>query len=485
MALGRSPDFAINHDKCALAIHAVNHPDTIHLSRNLWQVDPIDVVGQRGHIGLAWFSPDCRHHSRARGGRPTSKSVRDLAWIVVSWARRVMINTIIIENVAEFVSWGPVNSETGLPIVEREGETFQRWCKALRQLGYKIEWRLLRAADYGAPTSRTRVFIICRRDGKPIVWPEPTHGDPESEDVKSGRLKPWRTAASIIDWSIPCPSIFDSSEEIFQRYGVRARRPLADATLRRIAQGVHRYVLNAKAPFIVPAAWGGPTAKVAGTMVQTGWGERRNQAPRALDLHKPIGTQVAGGAKHGVVAAFLSQANTGMVGHHALEPVSTITAKGSHQNLVMASMLTLRGSDRRDGAVTEPVKTISAGGNHQAVVAAFLTKFFGTGISVPVDRPLDTVTTKDRCGLVTVTVEGEPYYIADIGMRMLTIEERMAAQSFPADYEIHRGRLPDGEEIELTGADKSRLIGNSVCPVVAAALVRANVPDLAETSMAA
>lgn len=579
MALGRSPDYAINHDPAALALHARNHPATVHLSRNVWQVDPLEVVGRRP-VGLAWFSPDCKHFSKAKGGKPVSRGVRDLAWVVVLWARRVRPRVIMLENVEEFRDWGPLGAD-GRPCGERRGQTFARWVAELRRLGYRVEHRELRACDYGAPTIRKRLFVIARRDGRPIVWPAPTHGAPGDPEVISGRLKPWRTAAEIIDWSLPCPSIFDTAEEIMAKHGLRAVRPLAENTLRRIARGVTRYVLESPRPFIVSVAHGDsggrrhyPLAEplgaqtatgrshalvtpfvtyaqqggavraaeaplhticaspkdqnaiAAATLVQTGYGERQGQAPRALDIGAPIGTQVAGGAKHALVAAFLAQHNTGMVGHDAREPVSTIVNKGctqavlaawlaKHQTgstgasfeepaptitangyvkrpggaapiaLAAAHMVTLRGSDRRDAPTDAPLNTVSAGGTHAGLIAAFLTKYYGQGEGAEVGGPLHTDTTRDRFGLVTVEIDGAAYAIADIGMRMLTPRERFRAQGFPDSYAIDSGVGPDGAAVPLTLDQQGRMCGNSVCPPLAEALVRANAPELARATRAA
>jgi DNA (cytosine-5)-methyltransferase 1 len=250
-ALGRSPDYAINHDREALAMHAANHPETIHLSKNIWQVDPMEVVGRRP-VGLAWFSPDCKHFSKAKGGRPVKREIRDLAWTVVLWAKRVRPRVILLENVEEFADWGPlVITDEGQwrPCPERRGATFKRWVGELRRLGYRVEWRELRACDYGAPTIRKRLFLIARRDGKKIIWPTPTHAAPNDRDVIAGRKLPWRTAAEIIDWSLPCHSIFLTRAE---GRAVGVNRPLAEATMTRIAKGVKRYVLDAAQPFVIP-----------------------------------------------------------------------------------------------------------------------------------------------------------------------------------------------------------------------------------------
>lgn len=531
MALGRSPDYAINHDREALALHAANHPDTVHLSENIYKVDPMDVVGRRP-VGLLWASPDCKHFSKAKGGAPVKRNIRDLAWTVVLWAERAKPRVIILENVEEFQGWGPLipNAKGELmPCPDRRGETFKDWVKALEKLGYKVEWRELRACDFGAPTTRKRLFVIARRDGKPIVWPAPTHAAPG----KDARLLPYRTAASdVIDWSIPCPSIFDTSEEIMQRYGVRAVRPLAEATLARIAKGVKRYVIDAAQPFIVgcggrmgqspargvdrPAqtltakadaclvvphlneadkpthtvtAGGAGLSLVAATMVQTGYGEREGQEPRALDIEKPLGTVVAGAAKHAVVAAFLAQHNNDQKpnggsypkpGRSAEEPMSTVTATGSQQSVieVSAGLINQKGSAQASADHEGPIPTICASTTHVGEVRAFLMKYYGNEVDGhdPAD-PIGTVTTRDRFGIVMVN--GEPYQITDIGMRMLTPRELFKAQGFPADYEIETGMFEDGVRRPLTKTAQVRMCGNSVCPPIAAALVSANCNDLA------
>lgn len=494
MALGRSPDIAINHDGEALALHAANHPDTLHISENIWQIDPLEVIGHRP-VGLAWFSPDCKHFSKAKGGKPVRKGVRDLAWVVVLWARRVRPRVIMLENVEEFRTWGPLTADD-LPCQDRIGQTFDQWCAELRRLGYRIEWRELRACDYGAPTIRKRLFVIARRDGAPIIWPEPTHGAPDSDGVRAGTLKPWRTAAEIIDWSLPCPSIFDTSEEIMAKHGLRAIRPLADATLRRIAKGVQRYVIDAERPFCVTYGQHGGASRpgdaplhtvtaspkdqnviIVPSLAQTGYGEREGQAPRALDIHAPIGTQVAGGGKHALIAAFLAQHNGGVVGRPAAAPVSTQTTRGTQTNVVAASMINMRGTGVAAGMDT-PLRTVTAGGQHAGLVAAFLTKYYGQGNGAELTNPMHTDTTRDRFGLVTVNIAGTSYAIVDIGMRMLTPRERFRAQGFPDSYQIAIGSGPDGAPVKLTATAQGRMCGNSVCPPLAAALARANVPEL-------
>lgn len=465
-AVGRSVDIAINHDPEAIAMHAINHPDTVHYVEDVFKVDPREVTGGK-HVALAWFSPDCTHHSKAKGSAPRSVRRRGLAWVVIRWAKRVAPDLILLENVEEFQDWGPLCSE-GFPIKEKAGTTFRLWVNQLIGAGYRVEWRELSACDYGAPTSRKRLFVIARRDGFPIVWPEPTHGP--------GRI-PYRTAADCIDWSIPCPSIFDRD------------RPLAPNTLRRIARGLMKYVINNPRPFIVPlthtgdarvhnidepmrtltTAHGGEFALAVPTLVQTGYGERPGQAPRALNIHEPLGTVVAGGQKHALVAAFLAKHYGGneTPGTPLTKTMDTITTQ-DHHALVTSHIAKLRGTNI--GTPTDaPLQTISAGGTHFAEVRALLIKFYGTDQDPRLEEPLHTITTKDRFGLVTV--EGEDYVITDIGMRMLQPRELYRAQGFSDDYVIefdYNGRpLPKHSQV--------RMCGNSVCPPIARALVEANL----------
>ncbi len=562
MALGRSPDIAINHDATALAMHEVNHPQTLHLTEDVWNVDPLSATGGRP-VGLAWFSPDCKHFSKAKGGKPVDKNIRGLAWVVVHWANVVAPRVIILENVEEFQTWGPLGPDNK-PCSIRRGETFERWVGELRKLGYAVEWRELRACDYGAPTIRKRLFLIARRDSRPIVWPEPTHGDPKSDQVKQGLLLPWRTAAEIIDWSLPCPSIFATSEEIMAEYGLRAVRPLQPATMARIAKGVKRYVLDAAKPFIVrtdhasarragvhdvddpartvtaagglavvaplvSAAQQGGSSRDADEPLHTitasrkdqnqviapflvpRYGERATQEPRSRSVERPApvivptangGSLVAphlmtmrnaekpfqgagqpahtvtsGGARMHLVAAFMAQHNYLEPGHDAREPVSTIVGKGSTQAVVSAGLAILKGEDRRDRNVEGPASAVLAEGNHVAETRAFLQKYYGVDQDPQLEEPLHTATTKDRFSLVTVEIDGEPYVITDIGMRMLTPRELFRAQGFPDSYVIDR--RPDGKPISKT--DQVSKCGNSVCPPIAAALVKANyVPQEAE-----
>lgn len=525
LALGRSPDVAINHDATALSMHEANHPTTIHLTSNIWQVDPDDVAQGR-RVALAWFSPDCKHHSKAKGGKPVEKGIRDLAWVVVLWAKRVRPEVILLENVEEFQDWGPLTPDSR-PDPDRRGQTFAAWVQELRRLGYKVEWRELRACDYGAPTIRKRLFVVARRDGRQICWPTPTHGKPGSAEVLAGTRKPWRTAAEIIDWSLPCPSIFDSAEQIMAQHGLRAVRPLQDATLRRIARGVQRYVIEAAEPFFVTYGQHGGASRSAGeplhtvmastkdqnavivpTLVQTGYGEAPGQQPRCLDLHQPLGTIVAGGGKHALiaphlmtmrnsgkpfqgadepthtitaggahlmaVAAFIAQHNTGVIGRAATEPLSTVTTTGAQQQIVAAHLMNMHGSQRSARDLSDPHPSIYAGGQHGALIATFLQKYYGQGIGQELTDPLHTVATRDTFGLVTVKINGQTYAITDIGMRMLTPREQFRAQGFPESYVIDTGH--DGQP--MTKSAQTRMCGNSVCPPLAEALVRANCAHL-------
>lgn len=463
-ATGRHVDVAVNHDPEAVSLHQANHPQTRHFVSDVFEVDPHAVCGGQS-VGLLWASPDCKHFSKAKGGKPVSKKIRGLAWVVIRWAKAVRPRVICLENVEEFQTWGPL-AEDGRPCPQRKGTTFQRWVAQLRNLGYQVEWRELRACDFGAPTIRKRLFLVARCDGQPIVWPTPTHGK---------GLKPYRTAAECIDWSLPCPSIFDRE------------RPLAEATMRRIAHGVKRYVLEAARPFIVPvthqgdnrvhsadeplrtvtSAKRGELALAVPTLVQTGYGEREGQAPRVPGLDKPLGTCVDG-QKHALVAAFLAKHYGGNEGPGVPVdgPASTITTQ-DHHHLVTSHLAKLRGTSS-SASTAEPLHTVSAQGFHHAEVRALLLKYYGTDQDPQLGEPLHTVTTKDRFGLVTV--HGEDYFIADIGMRMLQPRELYLAQGFPDSYVIERGS--DGRV--LSKAAQVRMCGNSVCPPLARAIVAAN-----------
>lgn len=499
-AIGRSVDIAINHDIAAIRLHQKNHPETKHYCENILQVDPVEVCEGRP-VGMAWFSPDCTHHSNALGGKPRRKEIRALAWIVLRWAAKVKPRVIFLENVKEFEQWGPLRN--GRRIKPRMGETFQRWVQQLRDLGYAVEWRRLSACDYGAPTIRERLFLVARRDGVPIKWPKPTHGSAPG-------LQPYRTAAECIDWSLPCPSIFLTKEEA-KALGVI--RPLSENTMKRIAKGLKRYVIDNPEPFIIAyhsqdtfrgqsvdeplrtqttenrfglvspylvgidnkssgasATWGpveplrtitteNRFAMIAPSLVQTGYGEREGQAPRALDIQAPLGTVVAGGTKHALCAAYLAKHYGGVVGHGVEQPLGTVTTV-DHHSLVSAFLTKFYGTNHSSDPCA-PVSTVTSSGNHIGEVRAFLMKYYGTGNGQPIDEPAHTITTKDRLGLVTV--HGTEYQIVDIGLRMLQPRELARAQGMPDDYIL-----------EGTKTAQVAMIGNSVCPPVAEALVRAN-----------
>jgi DNA (cytosine-5)-methyltransferase 1 len=468
-ALGRSPDIAINHDPHAIQMHERNHPATTHYCQDVFhrEVHPRDLArGQR--VGLLWFSPDCRHFSRAKGSAPVSATVRGLCWVGLRWAKHARPRVAVMENVPEFQTFGPLLPD-GRPNPARAGEYYRAFLRQWRHHGYVVESRVIVCADLGAPTTRKRLFIVARRDGEPIVWPVATHG-------RHGAPRPWRAAAECIDWSIPCPSIFER------------KRPLAPATCRRIARGIVRYVLNGE-PFLVQVAHGDHVARpgdrctslgapigavtktnnhalVTPTLVQTGYGEREGQAPRCLDINAPLGTAPAGGQKHALVAAFLAKHNGGTTGQAMTEPVHTIA--GNINKAVVAAHLSVFRQNSSGQALGEPMRTLTSGGGRgaasMAVVAAFLIQYYSTGTQDQVlDEPLATIVTRARHGLVTVTIDGVDYAIVDIGMRMLEPAELARAQGFDPEY-------------VLTGNKSQQIarIGNSVCPPVAQAVVGAN-----------
>lgn len=421
-AFGRKVDVAINHDLEAVAMHLANHPETVHFCQSIMAVDPLDATGGKP-VALAWFSPDCKHHSKAKGGKPREKNIRDLAWVVVHWAERLRKATpggrgapaiIMLENVEEFRQWGPLDAE-GKPIKERRGEEFDLWVRGLKRQGYKVEWRELRACDFGAPTSRKRLFLIARRDGLPIVWPEPTHGKPGSPEVVAGLRKPWRTAAECIDWSIPCPSIFDR------------RRPLKEATHRRIAHGVMRYVVNAASPFIVPlthhgspdrstapdglfptitAANRGELAAVDAAIVPITHTKGGNRATAPGEPVPTITTARGGEFARATVtlAPHVTKFRTGSVGSDAASPMPTVTANGDSARPagatplgVAAATMVQMGYGEREGQapraldVQGPLGTIVAGGGKHGLVVGHLEKFSENSRGKSANDPLDAV----------------------------------------------------------------------------------------------
>lgn len=546
MAIGRSVDIAINHDPDAIAMHRANHPATRHYCEDVWQVDPVAACAGVP-VALAWFSPDCTHFSRAKGGKPVDKNIRGLAWVTVKWAALVRPAVIMLENVPEIRTWGPLGAADGKPIKARAGETFDGFVKALttgipqthpafaemcdalgiaqdselaqkisRGLGYDLDYKVLKSCDYGAPTTRTRFYMIARSDGRPIVWAEPTYAPRDSADVKAGRKLPYHTAAECIDWSIPCQSIFGR------------KKPLAENTMRRIARGIQKFVIDNPEPFIVTVNHSGEgfrgqstdeplgtiTAKngygvvtptimcnntnnvgasvetpiptvttgnrnylVAPTLIQyhseTGKDEVRGQ-----ELDKPIMT-VDTSQRYALSVAHIMKNYAGGytgAGSAADAPLDTVTAK-DHNAIVTAHIMTMR--NNMDGQpADEPLTTISCSGAHHAEVQAFLVKYFSNGAAKSVDEPLDTVTTKDRFALVTI--HGEQYIITDIKMRMLQPRELFNAQGFPRNYVIDH----DADGHPYGKSKQVARCGNAVTPPVPAALVRANLPEMCKGASA-
>lgn len=561
VGLGITVAAAINHDPAAILMHKTNHPYTEHYQASVWDVDPRDVCRGRP-VGGAWFSPDCKHFSKAKGAALVDKKIRGLAWITLRWAALVRPRVIFLENVEEFQTWGPVRK--GKPVKKLAGTTFRKFIGQLRDLGYEVEWRELVAADYGAPTSRKRFVLIARCDGKPIVWPEPTHAPRDSEAVKSGRLKPWRSAAEIIDWSLPCPSIFDTKEEIKERYGLKAVRPLADNTMRRIIRGVDKFTIKSGKPYIVP----------------TGYGERKGQAPRVHDIEEPLPT-VVGSGKHNlckpVLAPFTATNTSNSVGAPAGDPVHTVTTAGNqmlvtpylaecnhaggghvadvrgpyktitakHTGGIVAPSLiqyhTEQTENVRASGLGAPIPTVDAS-NRYGLTCANLVKYYSGVVGEKLEEPLPTVTAIDHnavcaahvvkfkgnevgtrptdalptqtsagvfalcdtllckagpddnlyrwpmirdllnryCGyeladddLLLLSIGGTLYFIADIGLRMLSPRELYNAMGFPPDYIIDRDYMgnpyPKNEQVARCG--------NAVCPPMAAAVARANFPE--------
>ena len=425
IALGRSPDVAINHDPVALSMHEANHPETLHLTSSVYAIDPRDLVQPGQRVGLLWASPDCKHHSKAKGGKPLDANIRDLAWVVVHHAEKIAPEVIMLENVEEFEDWCPLTPE-GKPDKSRKGETFLEWVGRLKKLGYVVEWRTLRACDYGAPTIRKRLFVIARRDGLPIVWPKPTHAQRNDLRVIHGHMRPYRTAADIIDWSLPCPSIFDTSEEIMDKHGLRAIRPLADNTLKRIARGIQRYVIEASKPFIVVCNHAGdgfrgqslddPLATITAARDATGLVEpilapftsyaQHGGRSRPADL--PLHTITASRKDQNVIVTptLMNVANSKTTGRgpnawHIQEPLRTLTTSPGFA-VVAPSMVQIGygeapGQKPRSLDIHAPLGTVVAGASKHALVSAFLAQHNGgprmeTSVGRPASAPLSTIT---------------------------------------------------------------------------------------------
>ncbi len=559
LACGRPVTIAINHDPDAILLHKTNHPYTEHLQASVWDVDPEEVCRGR-KVGLAWFSPDCKHFSKAKGAALVDRNIRGLAWIVLRWAGTVRPDVILLENVEEFITWGPVRK--GKPVKSKSGQTFQQWKRQLKDQGYAVEHRVLVAADYGAPTTRKRFVLVARCDGKPIVWPERTHAPRNSPEVKAGKLKPWRSAAEIIDWSIPGYSIFQTKEKIKQKYGVTVVRPLAENTLRRVIRGVDKFTLRSGEPFLVP----------------TGYGERNGQAPRIHDINEPVPT-VVGAGKHQLadplLAPFTATNTSNSVGAPACDPVHTVTTAGNQMlitphlvecnhsggghiadarepyktitarhtgGIVAANLIqyhTEQTENVRANGLEAPINTVDAS-NRYGLVSANLVEYYTAGRPLNVSDPMHTVTSHDREALVTANIaefKGQDigqdcrkplrtitasagefavvrvtlsqtggmgfwpqvrellnrfcgynladneclvlmigdvgYYIADITLRMLTPRELYNAMGFPPDYQIEHDYL--GNAYPKT--KQVARCGNAVCPPLAEAMVRANLPE--------
>ena len=556
LASGRTVAIAINHDPDAILMHKINHPYTEHLQASVWDVDPVAVCRGRP-VGLAWFSPDCKHFSKAKGAALVDRNIRGLAWIVLRWAALVRPRVIMLENVEEFQTWGPVRK--GKPVKSKAGQTFRKWKQQLEDLGYVIEHRELVAADYGAPTTRKRFVLVARCDGKPIRWPERTHAPRDSEEVRSGKCLPWRSAAEIIDWTIPGYSIFDSKQKILERYGVKVVRPLAENTMRRVIRGVDKFTIRSGKPFIIQQKFD-------------------NQAQ---GISRPLTTVTAVGAHelcNPVMAPFTFSNTGGSVGTDAGEPVHTIRTAGG-QILASANMIqyhTEQTENARVSGLNAPINTVDAS-NRYGLTCANLVEYYGNGVPLDLSEPMHTVTAHDRealvsahiqkyfdggykgCGdradapLSTVTasqrhgvcaahiaefkgqdigqdltaplrtitasagefaecravlakagdrrlghwpeirellnrycgyhladdevillmIQGIAYYIADITLRMLTPRELYNAMGFPPDYVIDRDYLGNayGKTKQVARC------GNAVCPPMAEAMVRANLPE--------
>lgn len=487
LATGISVDIAINHDPEAIRMHKMNHPSTKHYCENVWDVDPIKVC--EGHpVALAWFSPDCKHFSKAKGGKPKDKNIRGLAWVACRWAGLVRPRVIMLENVEEFKTWGPLN-RSHRPIRKKQGSTYQKFIRQLQELGYEVQTRELVAADYGAPTMRKRFFLIARCDGKPVIWPEATHAPAGSEAVAEGKQKPYVGAYTQIDFSLPCPSIFDTAEEIKEKYGIRAQRPLAENTMKRIARGIRKFVLENPEPFIIQCNHAGDrkpqdlkdpmpiiTGKhgygiVAPVLIQY-HSETAPSEVRGQGIENPIMT-VDGSNRYGLVLSLLHKYFAGGYsgsGASLGKPLPTVTS-WDHNSIVTANLIQMNNHcDGKD--IRQPIPTITAGDGHFGEVRAFLVKYYGQGTGQAVTEPLDTIPTHDRFGLVTI--QGVDYQIIDIGLRMLEPRELYGCQGFPDDYIIDR----DYTGKTYPRSEQVRRCGNAVCPPIPAALVRSNLSEL-------
>lgn len=562
LALGRIVNAAINHDPAAIRMHEANHPYTEHYQASVWDVDP-EAVCRGRPVALAWFSPDCKHFSKAKGAALVDRKIRGLAWIVLRWAAKVRPRVIILENVEEFQTWGPVRK--GKPVKKLAGTTFQKFVGQLRALGYTVEWRELVAADYGAPTTRRRLVLIARCDGRAIVWPERTHAPRDSAEVRSGKLLPWRSAAEIIDWSLPCPSIFSTKDEIHERYGISAVRPLADNTMRRIIRGVDKFTIKSGAPFIVECNHSGGghvtdsqepcktiTAKHTGGIcrpVLTPLTMTNTSNSVGAPVSAPMNTvRTGGGGGQMLVTTSLmciGQTGGGNRIRSLHEPAPTTVSK-QEACLVASSLIqyhTEKTESARAAGLDKPICTVDAA-NRYGLTCANLVEYYGGGRPLDVQSPMHTVTSHDReavvaahvvkykrdevgtrpseplptqtaggvfgcckavlykistserlhhwpqirdllnryCGyalgeddLLLLPIGGALYYIADIGLRMLSPRELYNAMGFPPDYIIDH----DAAGKPYPKTQQVARCGNAVCPPMAAAVVAANLPEYA------
>lgn len=477
-ALGRYVDIAINHDEAAILMHKTNHPHTRHYQENIWEVDPLEATkGQP--VGLMWASPDCKHFSKAKGGKPVDKNIRGLAWVVVKWAKSVKPRVIILENVEEFKTWGPLIDNR--PDPERKGETFGQFVKALKRFGYKVDWRELRACDYGAPTIRKRFFLIARCDGKKIVWPEPTHGDPDSLEVHAGLLKPWRTAAECIDWNLPCPSIFGR------------KKPLVENTLARITRGIQKFVIDNPKPFIMQAYGGGyigagrSTESPLPTITTTDHNwlvtpyitqyHSYDDTARGQEMDRPLLTQDTSN-RYGLAVPFLTEYyGNAQDGIPVNKPLHTVTTK-DRQGLTIAHLEILRNHSTGQSA-TEPLNTICTSAGHFGVIKTHLEKWDGQQdlrnwpqIHRMLNEYCEYQLADDE--ILIFEIGGTKYFISDICMRMFEPRELFKAQGFPDTYIIDQDYT--GKAYPKT--HQVARCGNSVCPPIAEALVRVNLPEM-------
>lgn len=529
MATGFSVDIAINHDPEAIRMHKTNHPHTKHYCESVWDVNPVKAC-DGNPVALAWFSPDCKHFSKAKGGKPKDKKIRGLAWVALRWAALVRPRVIMLENVEEFKTWGPLN-RSHRPIKNKQGVTFNKFVKQLQDLGYEVEFNELIAADYGAPTKRKRFFMVARCDGKPIIWPEPTHAPMDSEKVKQGICQPYVGAYTQIDFSKPCPSIFDTSEEIKEKYGIRAVRPLAPKTMQRIARGLKKFVIDNAEPFIVQVNHSGSDWHYCKSMKEPlpvitgkhGFGIVEPKIAPIIDkayggnyqgngskVEEPIDTITTVDHNRLVEAKLTPYMGTNTTNHpggDCREPIHTITTgnqqclisplliqyhsetsdNGARGQKIEEPIMTVDGSNRY-GLVTsflskfyktgtgqdirEPLHTVTTSAGHFGEVRAFLVKYYGEGTGQDINQPLDTITSRDRFGLVTI--KGVDYRIVDIGLRMLKPKELYGCQGFPEDYIIDH----DSEGNAYSRTEQVKRCGNAVPPPFAQALVKSNLPEL-------